>query len=64
MRIHVDQTLCTGHGLCAAMAPSVYTLDDVGFCAVNGSDVAPASEESAQRGMLACPEQAIALEDE
>jgi ferredoxin len=64
VRIRVDQTVCTGHGLCAAMAPTVYTLDDVGFCAVDGSEVAPGSEDTAQRGMLACPEQAIALVDE
>ncbi|PXX01678.1 ferredoxin [Mycolicibacterium moriokaense] len=62
MRIHVDAHLCTGHGMCAAMAPAVYELDDVGFCAVDDADVAPGDYDAAQKGVTACPEQAITLE--
>jgi ferredoxin len=29
MRIGVDHDVCSGHGRCAAVAPNVYSLDDV-----------------------------------
>ncbi|OJZ76020.1 ferredoxin [Mycobacterium paraffinicum] len=61
MRIHVDTDLCSGHALCAAVAPEVYVLDDVGYCAADGHDVPDDLREAAHKGALACPERAITL---
>ena len=64
MRIRVDRSKCSGHALCAATAPEIYTLDDDGYSNVGELDVPPGMEDLARRGMEACPELAVTLEDE
>ena len=61
MRIIVDRDLCTGHGRCAAVAPTVYSLDDTGFCAITEADVDPEHEPAARSGANNCPERAITV---
>jgi ferredoxin len=61
MRITVDHDLCSGHGRCAAVAPSVYSLDESGYCAIVELDVAPGDEEAARSGANNCPERAITI---
>ena len=39
MKIKVDRKVCSGHALCAAKAPDVYTLDDDGYCNADGKTV-------------------------
>jgi len=63
MRIHVDRSKCSGHALCAAAAPDLYTLDDDGYSTVDELDVPAGMEEAARRGMLTCPERAITVID-
>ena len=64
MRIEVDTVRCTGHAMCASMAPDVYELDDLGHCTSDGAEVPGGLEEQARRGAMACPEQAITLVEE
>ena len=61
MRIHVNEQLCSGHGRCYSMAPSVYEADDEGYPLQRGHDVdvAPAEEQNALLGVANCPEGAI-----
>jgi ferredoxin len=59
LRIQVDKARCTGHAMCAARAPEVYELDDLGHCSVDGREVPPSLEEAARLGAQACPERAI-----
>lgn len=61
MKIHVDRTKCTGHALCAATVPELFTLDDDGYSNMDEADVPPDMEDLARRGMLACPERAISV---
>jgi ferredoxin len=63
VRVVVDSDLCTGHGRCAALAPSVYSLDDQGFCALTEANVVPGDEEAARIGANNCPERAISIVD-
>jgi ferredoxin len=49
--------------MCNAQAPELFTLDDEGYSNVGVREVPPGMEEQARRGMLACPERAITLED-
>ena len=63
MRIRVDRSKCSGHALCAATAPELYTLDDDGYSNVAELDVPPGMEDLARRGMEACPELAVTLEE-
>jgi ferredoxin len=61
MRLIVDHELCSGHGRCAAVAPSVYRLDDEGYCAIVEADVASSDEDAARAGANNCPERAITI---
>jgi ferredoxin len=66
MKVKVDGALCTGHGRCWTVAGDVYDPDDEGFNSDRGSviDVPPGKEESALRGVRACPEGAITVVEE
>jgi ferredoxin len=66
MKYVVDEAMCSGHGLCAAVAPEVYTLDDEGFNAEIGQTLeVPAGKELAAReGARGCPEAALAIVDD
>jgi len=61
MKITVDHTLCSGHGRCASVAPSVYALDAMGNSAITELEVPPGLEADARRGADNCPERAITL---
>lgn len=63
MRFLVDPALCSGHGMCTAVAETVYALDDDGFNASAGTetDVPHGLEDDAESGANACPEQAIRI---
>ena len=63
MRISVDRAICSGHGRCAAVAPSVYWLDDDGYCGVTELDVPPGEEDAARSGANNCPERAITVSE-
>lgn len=64
MRIRLDHDVCTGHGRCYALAPSLFEPDEEGFGQVlhEGDDVPPELEADARRAAANCPEQAITLE--
>jgi ferredoxin len=55
--------MCQGHALCNAAAPELFTLDADGYSDVDVRDVPPGMEDAVRRGMLACPERAITIED-
>jgi ferredoxin len=59
----VDGALCSGHGLCAMVAPAVFSLDSEGFNAAVGVEtaIAPGLESEAEEGAQACPDQAIRI---
>ena len=63
MRVRVDVDKCQGHARCAALAPDVYELDELGYNVTPVTEVAPDQEEAARKGALACPELAITIEE-
>lgn len=63
MKIVVNTALCSGHARCAAVAPEVFTLNDDGYIGFEEKQVPPGLEAQAQRGVRACPERALKLED-
>ena len=63
MRIRVDRSKCSGHALCAATAPELYTLDHDGYSDIEALEVPLGMEDVARRGMEACPELAVTLEE-
>jgi ferredoxin len=56
--------MCTGHALCQLHGPDVYVLDDLGYNTTSNRAVPPELWEQARRGALACPEGAIAIEED
>ncbi|MBV9512216.1 MAG: ferredoxin [Caulobacteraceae bacterium] len=63
MKIVVDTNLCSGHARCAAVAPEVFSLNEDGYVAFEEKVVPPGLEAKAERGVRACPERALKLED-
>lgn len=65
MRVKVDETLCTGHGRCYALAPDVFAPDDEGYNAARGQvvDVPDGGDEAARRAVESCPEGALSVID-
>jgi ferredoxin len=64
MKVEVDRYACVGHGRCAALAPQLYELDDLGSAALAGqgeTPIEPGFENAARDGAQACPEAAIRL---
>ena len=64
MRIRVDAELCSGHARCRELAPDVFVLDELGYNVTPPGPVDDALQEQARRGALACPEQAILVEED
>ncbi|MBI4331274.1 MAG: ferredoxin [Chloroflexi bacterium] len=62
VRIKVDLKLCTGVGNCAAVAPTVFRLNEKRRADV--LDPSSVSEESLWEAAESCPEGAIILEDD
>ena len=61
MKSRAIQEKCAGHARCAAVAPTIYQLDDDGYIAIGELTVAPEDEALARRGARACPERAIEI---
>jgi ferredoxin len=61
-RIAVDWTRCDGHGLCAALRPERFALDEWGFPLLRDADVRPADEPGVRALVSACPALALRLE--
>ena len=60
-RVIIERSKCCGYGLCAALCPEIYKLDEGGIAYVD-SDLVP--EEllvAAREGAAACPAEAIVV---
>lgn len=64
MKIRIDKNGCVGNARCQAVAGELYPLDDEGYIAIEGFEVAPGHEEAARRGARACPERIIFVEED
>jgi ferredoxin len=61
--IRVDKGKCQGHALCYAVDPDLYPLDDDGFSALTIKEIDDTQLADAKRGVEACPERAIVVEN-
>lgn len=61
MKVRIDKANCVGNARCAAIAETLYPLDDDGYIAVEAIDVPPGMEDLARRGARACPERVIQI---
>jgi ferredoxin len=60
-QLRVNPIACTGHGLCAELAPELVTLDEWGYPIVTGRPVPHGLNRTARRAVANCPALALAL---
>ncbi|MGK8510263.1 ferredoxin [Nocardia asiatica] len=60
MRIIADRTLCAGHGMCEALAPDLFRVDDEGIVVPPGT-AAASERELLELVVDSCPVGALRL---
>ncbi len=61
-RVIVERSRCCGYGLCAAICPEVYKLDEGGIVFVDSELVPDEFLEAAREGAAACPAEALRVD--
>jgi len=64
MKITVDFDLCESNGLCEALAPDVFELDDDDYLQLRTDRTTPENVEDVRRAVASCPRAAISLREE
>lgn len=59
--VKVDFDLCESNGVCEAMAPDVFQLDDDDFLQVDDPRVTDANRERVERAVASCPKSALSI---
>jgi ferredoxin len=59
MKVFVDDDSCRGHGVCAALCPSVFVITDGGYAEATSSEIPADLEASVGDAAESCPERAI-----
>jgi ferredoxin len=59
----VDETLCSGCGVCEEVAPDVFTMNDAGLVDVKVNPIPDDLLASAQEAADGCPSGAIVIEE-
>ncbi len=57
-RVSIDRSLCNGYGVCEALAPDVFVLDDDGLAALRQG---VSADEAVREACDNCPRGAITL---
>ncbi len=64
MKIRLDRPTCQAHGLCYAVNPALFPIDDDGYSTLAEHELAPGDEHDARAAVAACPEGALAIRSE
>lgn len=62
MRIVLDEEACEGNGLCEAIAPDVFELDDDDRLLIRRTTLSQGELEDVERAVASCPRAALRLE--
>lgn len=62
MNVTVDESLCSGCGVCEEMAPDVFAMNDSGVVVAKVNPVPEDLQASAQEAADGCPSGAITVE--
>ena len=60
MEVSVDRARCAGHGVCEALRPDIFELDDAGMVHVVG-EPQEGDRKDLEDAVHQCPEQALTL---
>lgn len=63
MRVDVDLTRCTGHGICESIAEDVFEVQDDGTVVIHGAVRPEADRARMQQAVTQCPAAALRLDD-
>ncbi|NPA86642.1 MAG: ferredoxin [Candidatus Diapherotrites archaeon] len=63
MRVWVDKETCIGCGVCVAIAPNYFKLDEDGKSVAIKEEVDPADEEIVRTAAQSCPTGSIKIEE-
>lgn len=63
MKIAADRTRCEGHGMCEALLPDMFRVDDEGTVTVLTDEVAEAELDDVRLAVDSCPVEALRLFD-
>jgi ferredoxin len=63
MRVAVDLTKCTGHGICESIADDVFEVQGDGSVLIRDSRRPESDRERMERAVTQCPAAALRLED-
>ena len=61
MEIRIDAGACAGHGVCEALAPHIFEVDDDGNVHVIAETLDEADRPDLENAVRQCPEQALRL---
>ncbi len=64
LKIRIEKAQCVGNARCHAVAEDLYPLDDEGYIATEGFEVAEGDDRRARNGAKACPERIIYVIEE
>lgn len=62
MRVSVDLTRCTGHGICESIAEDVFEVQDDGSVLIHGDERPESDRDRLQKAVIQCPAAALRLE--
>ena len=60
-KVSVDWDLCESNGICEAMAPDVFELDDEDLLQIEDPTVTAENRERVGRAVAGCPRAAISI---
>jgi ferredoxin len=63
-KIVVDWDLCEANGICEAMAPDSFEIDDDDMLQVLNDEVTSENEDRVQRAVAGCPKSALSIVEE
>jgi len=63
-KIVVDWDLCEANGICEAMAPDSFEVDDDDMLQVLNDEVTAENEGRVQRAVAGCPKSALSIVEE
>jgi ferredoxin len=64
MKIVVDWDSCEANGVCEAVAPEIFSLDDDDNLNLTTDTPGPELREKVQRAVTGCPRAAISLQED
>lgn len=63
MRLRLEKDRCVGHAQCFSVDEELFPIDDDGYSLVEETEVPGAQAARVRRGVGACPEQALVIDE-